>query len=79
MYNEKGILWKSILEIQGIPLIVIPYRYGVLTLFQAKEMTLPQQNTASARPTSFYYLMCQLDRVQYRKIISAILLGNNLN
>ena len=29
-------------------------------------MTLPQQNTASARPTSFYYLMCQLDRVQYR-------------
>lgn len=32
MYNEKGILWKSILEIQGIPLIVIPYRYGVLTL-----------------------------------------------
>ena len=31
MYNEKGILWKSILEIQGIPLIVIPYRYGVLT------------------------------------------------
>ncbi|MDC6078322.1 aminotransferase class I/II-fold pyridoxal phosphate-dependent enzyme, partial [Limosilactobacillus fermentum] len=25
----------------------------------------PQQNTASARPTSFYYLMCQLDRVQY--------------
>ncbi|WP_263854574.1 alpha-hydroxy-acid oxidizing protein [Lentilactobacillus parafarraginis] len=28
-------------------------------------MTLPQQNTASARPTSFYYLMCQLDRVQY--------------
>ena len=33
MYNEKGILWKSILEIQGIPLIVIPYRYGVLTIF----------------------------------------------
>ena len=32
MYNEKGILWKSILEIQGIPLIVIPYRYGVLTI-----------------------------------------------
>lgn len=31
MYNEKGILWKSILEIRGIPLIVIPYRYGVLT------------------------------------------------
>lgn len=29
-------------------------------------MTLPQQNTASARPTSFYYLMCQLDRVQYQ-------------
>ena len=28
-------------------------------------MTLPQQNTALARPTSFYYLMCQLDRVQY--------------
>ena len=28
-------------------------------------MTLPQQNIASARPTSFYYLMCQLDRVQY--------------
>ncbi|WP_225425071.1 hypothetical protein, partial [Lentilactobacillus parafarraginis] len=37
-----------------------------IPLFQAKEMTLPQQNTASARPTSFYYLMCQLDRVQYR-------------
>ncbi|WP_225425047.1 hypothetical protein, partial [Lentilactobacillus parafarraginis] len=36
-----------------------------IPLFQAKEMTLPQQNTASARPTSFYYLMCQLDRVQY--------------
>ena len=34
MYNEKGILWKSILEIQGIPLIVIPYRYGVLTLLR---------------------------------------------
>ena len=30
-------------------------------------MTLPQQNTALARPTSFYYLMCQLDRVQYRE------------
>ncbi len=29
-------------------------------------MTLPQQNTASTRLTSFYYLMCQLDRVQYR-------------
>ena len=29
-------------------------------------MTLPQQNTALARPTSFYYLMCQLDRVQYQ-------------
>ncbi|MCI1956967.1 MAG: hypothetical protein LKJ72_01120, partial [[Lactobacillus] timonensis] len=37
-----------------------------IPLFQAKEMTLPQQNIASARPTSFYYLMCQLDRVQYR-------------
>ena len=37
-----------------------------IPLFQAKEMTLPQQNTASTRPTSFYYLMCQLDRVQYR-------------
>ncbi|WP_225425064.1 hypothetical protein, partial [Lentilactobacillus parafarraginis] len=37
-----------------------------IPLFQAKEMTLPQQNTASARPTSFYYLMCQLDRVQYQ-------------
>ncbi|WP_225209442.1 hypothetical protein, partial [Limosilactobacillus fermentum] len=37
-----------------------------IPLFQAKEMTLPQQNTALARPTSFYYLMCQLDRVQYR-------------
>ncbi|WP_260248225.1 hypothetical protein, partial [Limosilactobacillus fermentum] len=36
-----------------------------IPLFQAKEMTLPQQNIASARPTSFYYLMCQLDRVQY--------------
>ncbi|MBM9561342.1 hypothetical protein, partial [Limosilactobacillus fermentum] len=36
-----------------------------IPLFQAKEMTLPQQNTDSARPTSFYYLMCQLDRVQY--------------
>lgn len=31
-------------------------------------MTLPQQNTASARPTSFYYLMCQLDRVQYPRL-----------
>ncbi len=30
-------------------------------------MTLPQQNTASARLTSFYYLMCQLDRVQYQE------------
>ena len=37
MYNEKGILWKSILEIQGIPLIVIPYRYGVLTVKQGVE------------------------------------------
>ncbi|WP_260239381.1 hypothetical protein, partial [Limosilactobacillus fermentum] len=33
-----------------------------------KEMTLPQQNTASARPTSFYYLMCQLDRAQYPEL-----------
>ncbi|WP_238137811.1 hypothetical protein, partial [Limosilactobacillus fermentum] len=40
-----------------------------IPLFQAKEMTLPQQNTASARPTSFYYLMCQLDRVQYLKTV----------
>lgn len=32
-------------------------------------MTLPQQNIASARPTSFYYLMCQLDRVQYRMLL----------
>ena len=39
MYNEKGILWKSILEIQGIPLIVIPYRYGVLT-FQSIQPLL---------------------------------------
>ena len=31
-------------------------------------MTLPQQNTASARPTSFYYLMCQLDRVGYNPL-----------
>lgn len=37
MYNEKGILWKSILEIQGIPLIVIPYRYGVLTFDNKKR------------------------------------------
>ena len=42
MYNEKGILWKSILEIQGIPLIVIPYRYGVLTDDTAQE-TLSQE------------------------------------
>ncbi|WP_434482189.1 DDE-type integrase/transposase/recombinase, partial [Limosilactobacillus fermentum] len=31
-------------------------------------MALPQQNTASSRPTSFYYLMCQLDRVQYHPL-----------
>lgn len=45
MYNEKGILWKSILEIQGIPLIVIPYRYGVLTLEKSTKQveTLSQQ------------------------------------
>ena len=35
-------------------------------------MTLPQQNTASARPTSFYYLMCQLDRVQYQPFFVSI-------
>lgn len=35
-------------------------------------MTLPQQNTASARPTSFYYLMCQLDRVQYPILLTAL-------
>ncbi|MCG0715716.1 IS30 family transposase [Lactiplantibacillus plantarum] len=29
-------------------------------------MTLPQQNTVLARPTNFYYLMCKLDRAQYR-------------
>ena len=33
-------------------------------------MTLPQQNTALARPTSFYYLMCQLDRVQYQNSLA---------
>lgn len=45
MYNEKGILWKSILEIQGIPLIVIPYRYGVLTLGNVGDIvgTIPCQ------------------------------------
>lgn len=32
-------------------------------------MTLPQRNTALARPTNFYYLMCKLDRAQYRFII----------
>ena len=36
-------------------------------------MTLPQQNTASARPTSFYYLMCQFDRVQYPAMTQALL------
>ena len=36
-------------------------------------MTLPQQNTASARSTSFYYLMCQLDRVQYPAMTQALL------
>ena len=40
MYNEKGILWKSILEIQGIPLIVIPYRYGVLTKQAAQKFDI---------------------------------------
>ena len=30
-------------------------------------MTLPQRNTALARPTSFYYLMCKLDRAQYHQ------------
>lgn len=29
-------------------------------------MTLPQRNTALERPTNFYYLMCKLDRAQYR-------------
>lgn len=46
MYNEKGILWKSILEIQGIPLIVIPYRYGVLTIQlngMKPKLTITQQ------------------------------------
>ncbi|WP_206705619.1 hypothetical protein, partial [Limosilactobacillus portuensis] len=35
-------------------------------LSQRREMTLPQRNTALARPTNFYYLMCKLDRAQYR-------------
>ena len=35
-------------------------------------MTLPQRNTALARPTSFYYLMCQLDRVQYQPFFVSI-------
>ncbi len=30
-------------------------------------MTLPQRNTALARPTNFYYLMCKLDRAQYHE------------
>lgn len=30
-------------------------------------MTLPQRNTALARPTNFYYLMCKLDRAQYQQ------------
>ncbi len=29
-------------------------------------MTLPQRNTVLAKPTNFYYLMCKLDRAQYR-------------
>lgn len=31
-------------------------------------MTLPQRNTALARPTNFYYLMCKLDRAQYQPV-----------
>ncbi|MCP9334356.1 hypothetical protein, partial [Lentilactobacillus hilgardii] len=34
-------------------------------LSQRKEMTLPQQNIALARPTNFYYLKCKFDRAQY--------------
>ncbi|WP_323067562.1 hypothetical protein, partial [Limosilactobacillus reuteri] len=35
-------------------------------LFQLKEMTLLQQNFVTAKPINFYYLVCKLDRVQYR-------------
>ena len=46
-------------------------------------MTLPQRNTALARPTNFYYLMCKLDRAQYRQRLPAFkvrqIARNNLN
>ncbi|MCC4462420.1 transglycosylase SLT domain-containing protein, partial [Limosilactobacillus reuteri] len=36
-------------------------------LFQLKEMTLLQRNFVTAKPINFYYLVCKLDRVQYRQ------------
>ena len=84
MYNEKGILWKSILEIQGIPLIVIPYRYGVLTLndYQnwqraQKQKARYQQRIANQRQDYLHKLTTALVK-KYDVIVIEDLKAKNL-